>query len=55
MKMCYLSIQQLHRQLELERSARHDLEMHTKTLEEQKGQLQEENFLLQNKYDEREL
>jgi predicted nucleic acid-binding Zn-ribbon protein len=32
----------LQRQLELERSARHDLEMHTKALEYQKAKLQEE-------------
>ena len=33
---------QLQHQLELERSARHDLEMHTRALESQKALLQEE-------------
>ena len=43
---------QLQHQLDLERSARHDLEMHTKVLEQQKAALQEESLALQKTVDD---
>ena len=46
---------QLQHQLELERSSRHDLEMHTKALELQKATLQEESAALQKTVEDCEL
>ena len=46
---------QLQQQLELERSARHDLEMHARALEQQKCSLQEERGALQRAVEDCEL
>ena len=53
--MCVCVWAQLQHQLELERSARHDLEMHTKALELQKAALQEESAALQKTVEDCEL
>ena len=46
--MCGRTLQQLQRQLEFERSAHFDIEMHTKALERQRTALQDENAKLQS-------
>ena len=52
--MWLIIILQLHQQLELERSARHDLEMHTTALEHQKAVLQDEAIALRKNLDDGE-
>ena len=52
--MWLMIILQLQQQLELERSARHDLEMHTTALEHQKAVLQDEAIALRKNLDDGE-